>query len=305
MTITLEGALDWNDLRYLLVLRDCGNIAGAARRLKVDQATVRRRLATLQKAAGVALVVKVPGGLELTLAGEQAVEVARVMDASASQLEASLAALDTSLAGAVRIAAPDTIATWILAPALGDLRALHPELTVELVAGAQAVSMVRREAEVALRLFRPREESLAARRLATMGFGLYASRAYVEPHRPDAQALAGQILLGYDDSLLATRHGRWFAERASGKLFLRTNSTFALHQAAVAGLGIALLPCFVGDPEPALVRVAGPTEIPASELWLVLHPDLRRVRRVRAVASFVEAVIARNAALLSGAAQKP
>jgi DNA-binding transcriptional LysR family regulator len=305
MTMTPEGALDWSDLRYLLVLRDCGNIASAARRLKVDQATVRRRLAALQKAAGVTLVVKVPGGLELTLAGERAVEAARAMDASASQLEASLAALDGSLAGAVRIAAPDTIATWILAPALGELRGLHPDLIVELVAGAQAVSLVRREAEVALRLFRPREESLAARRLATVGFGLYASRAYVERHRPDAQALAGQVLLGYDDSLLATRHGRWFAERASGKFFVRTNSTFALHQAAIAGLGIALLPCFVGDSEPALVRVAGPTEIPASELWVVLHPDLRRVRRVRAVASFVEAVIARNAALLAGAAGEP
>jgi DNA-binding transcriptional LysR family regulator len=105
--------------------------------------------------------------------------------------------------------------------------------------------------------------------------------------------------------LLATRHGRWFAERASGKLFLRTNSTFALHQAAVAGLGIALLPCFVGDPEPALIRVAGPTELPASDLWLVLHPDLRRVRRVRAVARFVETVIARSAALLAGAAREP
>jgi DNA-binding transcriptional LysR family regulator len=105
--------------------------------------------------------------------------------------------------------------------------------------------------------------------------------------------------------LLATRHGRWFADRAAGKFFLRTNSTFALHQSAVAGLGVALLPCFVGDPEPALVRVAGPGEIPASELWLALHPDLRRVRRVRAVASFVEAVIARNAELLAGAARKP
>jgi DNA-binding transcriptional LysR family regulator len=78
--------------------------------------------------------------------------------------------------------------------------------------------------------------------------------------------------------LLATRHGRWFADRAAGKFFLRTNSTFALHQSAVAGLGVALLPCFVGDPEPALVRVAGPGEIPASEFWLALHPDLRRRR---------------------------
>jgi DNA-binding transcriptional LysR family regulator len=130
-----EAALDWNDLRHLLVLRDCGNIA---RRLKVDQATVRRRLAALQKAAGVALVVKVPGGLELTIAGARAVEAARAMDASATQLEASLAALDSSLAGAVRIAAPDTLATWVLAPALGELHSLHPELTVELAAGAQA-----------------------------------------------------------------------------------------------------------------------------------------------------------------------
>jgi DNA-binding transcriptional LysR family regulator len=133
-----EAALDWNDLRHLLVLRDCGNIAGAARRLKVDQATVRRRLAALQKAAGVALVVKVPGGLVLTIAGARAVEAARAMDASATQLEASLAALDSSLAGAVRIAAPDTLATWVLAPALGELHSLHPELTVELAAGAQA-----------------------------------------------------------------------------------------------------------------------------------------------------------------------
>jgi DNA-binding transcriptional LysR family regulator len=99
MTMVPDAALDWSDLRYLLVLRDCGNIAGAARRLKVDQATVRGSLAALQRAAGVALVLKVPGGLELTLAGEQAVEAARAMDASASQLEASLAELDSSLAG--------------------------------------------------------------------------------------------------------------------------------------------------------------------------------------------------------------
>jgi DNA-binding transcriptional LysR family regulator len=294
--------MDWNDLRYLLALRDQGSLSAAARYLRVNQATVGRRLTALQKDVGVPLVERSSQGMRLTPAGEQAVLAARRMEETTATLERQLAGAEPKVAGAVRITAPDTVASQVLAPHLPELRERHPELRLELLASARAVNLSRQEADVAVRLFRPREPTLAVRRLGTLAFALYASPEYVRRHgRPHPDSLREHVLLGDDDSVAGTPEKQWLEEVGQGAHFaLRSNSRYAQLAAARAGAGVALLPCYLADAEPGLVRLCEPEVVPPREAWLVVHQDLQRVLRVRAVIDFVGEIFTREKHRLRG-----
>jgi DNA-binding transcriptional LysR family regulator len=294
--------MDWNDLRYLLALRDKGSLSAAARYLRVNQATVGRRLTALQRDVGVALVERSSQGMKLTPAGEQAVLTARRIEEATATLERQLAGTEPQVAGTVRVTAPDTLASQLLAPQLPALRERYPELRLELSASARAVNLSRQEADVAVRLFRPVEPTLAVRRLGILAFALYASPEYVRQHgRPRPDSLREHVLLGDDESVAGTPEKQWLEEMGRGARFaLRSNSRYALLAAARAGAGVALLPCYLADGEQGLVRLCEPDAVPPREAWLVVHQDLQRVPRVRAVIGFVGEVFTREKPRLRG-----
>ncbi len=294
--------MDWNDLRYLLALRDKGSLSAAARYLRVNQATVGRRLTALQRDVGVPLVERSSQGMRLTPAGEQAVMTARRIEEATATLERQLAGTEPRVAGTVRVTAPDTVASQLLAPQLPSLRERYPELRLELSASARAVNLSRQEADVAVRLFRPVEPTLAVRRLGTLAFALYASPEYVRQHgRPSPDTLREHVLLGDDDSVAGTPEKQWLEEVGRGARFaLRSNSRYAQLAAARAGAGVALLPCYLADGEQGLVRLCEPEAVPPREAWLVVHQDLQRVPRVRAVIGFVGEVFTREKSRLRG-----
>lgn len=235
---------------------------------------------------------------------EEAARSAVEMDASAQALERRLAGASPRVAGTVRVAAPETLASAIVAPRLSALSALHPELRVELLAGAAAVNLPRREADVALRLFRPAEPTLVARRLCPIAFAVYASARYLATRKLTAAApLSAHDVIAWDASIVAAPQGRWFEEATAGaRVPLRTNSAYAMLAAARADLGAALLPCFLGDAERGLRRIVEPSAVSAPELWLVVHEDLRRAARIRAVVRALEQIIAGALPLLRGSA---
>ncbi|MBZ4420367.1 LysR family transcriptional regulator [Myxococcus sp. RHSTA-1-4] len=295
--------MDWNDLRYLLAVHEGGSLAAAARKLRVDAATVGRRLAALERSVGVRLLEKAPGGMRLTVAGEQAVQAARHIDETATTLERQLAGADVQVSGSVRVTAPETVVSHVLAPHLPAWHERHPALRLELLAATQVLNLSRREADVAVRLFRPQEPTtLTVRKLGELSLALYGSRTYVRRHgRPRLDALREHVLLGYDETLAQTPEQQWLERAGDGALFaLRSNSRYALLEAARNGLGLTVLPCYLADGVPGLVRLSRVDDLPRREVWLAVHPDLQHASRVRAAIDLLVEVFQQEGARLRG-----
>lgn len=294
--------MDWDDLRYFIALARAGSLSAAARRVRAEHSTVARRVAGLEASLGLRLFDRLPRGYALTPEGEQVAALAERLEEDVLAIERLVHGREGSLSGSVRISAPPVFASHFLAPRLAPLRARHPGLLLELVGASQAVSLTRREADLAIRLARPEEGSLVARRLGEMAYGLYGAAEYVAARPP-----ADRDYLGYDESLEHVPQQRWLLGLAKGRpLALRTNDLATLHAAARAGLGLAALPRFLGDADPALVRLpAGNAEAATRGIWLLVHADLRRSARIRAVMDHLAGIILAERRLLSGAATQP
>ena len=284
--------LQWDDVRYFLALARLGSLSAASRSLDVEHSTVARRVEALERALGLRLFDRLPRGWTLTTEGEALVVQAKGLEDQA--IAFSRAALGVaSLAGTVRISAPPMTASHFLAPRLATLREAWPDIDLELIGESRDADLAHGEAELALRLARPTAAGLAARALGRMGSGLYASPAHAV--RPPQE----WVFLGYDRSLGQVAQHTWLEDIADGRRFvLRSNDLAVLYQACRAGLGIALLPHFLARSDTALVAVPCDNAPPPRSLWLVVHPDVRRSPRVRAVADSLAEIIAAAAAVL-------
>jgi DNA-binding transcriptional LysR family regulator len=233
----------------------------------------------------------------------QPTAAARAIAARAADMEvAALAVLgevagqEGSVAGTVRVSATEALGSRVLAPAIAALCARHPGLTVQLSIEARAVSLARGEADVAVRLLAPLEATSIGRRLGSVSYGAYVARQQVREARRGRSGL----LLWSDP--IPGAETEWLVRRFPGApVHLRTSSTAALTSSAVAGAGIAVLPCFVGDAERRLVRLDTPGEIPSSGLWVIVHRDLRRSARVSLVRAEVERALLSARRALEGA----
>lgn len=287
-----NAQMDWDDLRFFITLAREGSLSAAARALRAEHSTVSRRVAALEAALGTRLFDRLPRGYALTPEGERLATLAGRLeeDVLAIEREARGSAA-AALRGSVRLSAPPVFASQFLAPRLGPLRARHPGLLLELVGASGFASLTRREADLAIRLSRPEGASLVARRLGTLAYGLYGAPA------------GSDDFLGYDETLDHVPQQRWLRALAGERpLALRSNDLATLHSAARAGLGRAALPCFLGDADPALVRLPAPgAEAAAREIWLVAHADLARSPRVRAVMEHLVRTVQDARALLGGA----
>lgn len=278
------GGLDWNALQFILALARHQALERAAEELEVDPSTVSRRVHALEREIGARVFDRTTTGHRLTAVGQRLVETAERVEADIAAMEREADRADDRLEGLVRIATSDAFGRHRLSPILCSFRTLHPLVDFELLADNRSASLIQREADVAVRFVRPAQAQLASRRVASLGQGLYASRAYLarRPFHP-GEALRGHDLIGFHASLSAMPEARWLEERAQGARFaLRANRIDLLLPAVVAGLGLAVLPCYLADGEPELVRVRGPRDVVMRELWLVLHRDSRRIGRIRA-----------------------
>ncbi len=294
--------LDWSDFKIFLAIARSGTLSGAARLLKVDQSTVSRRLVALEASAGARLFDRTPGGYLLSAAGEAVRAGAEGLEAHAIAIERQLLGQDARPTGSVRLAASDSFAAWFLMPRLAAFYSQYPGIKLELVTGNQSVNLARREADISLRLSKPKEPNLIARRLGVAAWAVYGSSTFLERYgRPSAGGrLKGQRVVGLDPELHGTVGARWLARHgADAELVLTCNSLLSQAAAVVAGLGLSPLPCVFGDGEPTLER-ARPSTIGHHDIWLVVHPDVRRSARVRAVLEYLTGLITSESALLSG-----
>jgi DNA-binding transcriptional LysR family regulator len=278
--------MDWDHLKFFLALADAGSLSRAAEKLQVDHSTVARRIDALEQELGVRLVERLARAYRLTAEGEQVRDRAREVEAGIAGIARFANSVDRSPQRVVRVNGPPTFIADFLAPRLLPFQREHPGLRIELVGEARQVSLARGEADLALRMERPRDKEIVARRLAVMAYGLYGSRDYL--------ARCGEVdreYLGYDDSLDHLPQQRWLKELVGDRaLALRANDIGTQLMAVRAGLGLAVLPCMMACKEPDLISV--PTRLPplTRELWLLFHRDIGRVPAVRSVIDRITAI---------------
>jgi len=288
--------LNWNDLRYVLAISRGKTLGAAARLLGVDDTTVARRLVAIQDAIGARLYQRLPDGtLKLTTAGERAALHAERIDREIGALSASVKGADDPVSGTVRVTSVPIIVGHMLVPAAQTLLKRHPKLELELVADLRDLSLTRREADLALRLARPKTggTKVLARRIGTLRYGVYAAASC---STRDAKTLPW---LSYDETMAHLPQARWItasAARSNQKIAaVRVNDAEALLEAVLAGLGRSLLPCVIANRDARLRRLGASDGAPilSRELWLLTHSDLRRLGRIEAVVQWIEQIAPR------------
>lgn len=296
---------DWNDARLVLAVARAGGLVAAARALKVDHSTVFRRLGVLEARLGP-LFEREPGGTyRPTAAGARAALAAERMEDEVLGLARDLAGQDRRLTGRLRVTCSETLAFQLLTSYVAGFRMAHPGIVVELAVDGRMLNLSRREADVALRVSRPREGDLWGRKLADIAWTAYGSPALLDAGPPLAGPgdLARHPLIGWDEGTTGINAADWLAEAApASAVVYRTSSLVNQFVAARAGIGLAVLPCYLGDPEPGLCRAlpGGPVPALARELWIVTHQDLRRMGRVWAFFDVVAERVERDRALIEG-----
>ena len=294
--------LDWDDLRFFLAVARHRTLAAAAKHLHVTQSTVSRRIAAMQEGMGVRLLQRTPDGYALTLAGESIREHVERVETETRLVESAVAGLDGRLAGLVRVASSQVLTSHLLAPCFAALHARHPNILIEALPDLLGKALTTREADIVVGLRRFEHHDLVARSIGHLAFGLYACVAYVAQHgEPDlGNGCSGHRLITLIDDQVLPEHSAWLTEHAGrAQVVLRADSYETQHWSANCSGGIALLPRFRADAEPALRRIATPVPAPPAEIWLGAHQENRQVPRVRAVLDCIAEVVRGKAATLN------
>lgn len=287
-------SLVWDDVGYFLAVARQGSLSAAARLLGVEHATVARRVGALEKRIALRLFDRLPRAWVLTREGQALLAPAERLEQEALAFARAALAGNPKL-GPVRVSAPPLFASHFLAPRLATRASRWAGIELELLGEVRNADLHRREADVALRLMRPEASGLAGRRLGYLAFRLYGTADWVQ------RAPGDWRFVGYGDSLRNSPQQQALERLAAGRPFaLRSNDLAALHQACRQGLGLAMLPSFLGGTDPLLQALSCEMTPVRREVWCVLHPDVRRSPRVRLIADVIAELLVEAAAELDG-----
>lgn len=280
---------NWTLLQTFLQVAEAGSFSRAAQRLSLSQPTVGRHIAALEEESGQRLFLRGARGLSLTPAGARLAEAAAAMDQAAAQALRALAVGDAELAGAVRVSATEGLGIHWLTRTIPPLHQRYPGIDIELMVDNFAVNLGRRDADIALRLFRPSQKRLSATRAALLGLALYAARDYISRRGlPDSKdQLPRHHIVGLDESLSQLPSAEWLAAQVGeARYTFRANTLIAQYQAIKAGCGIGMLPCFLAQGDRTFVPILPELNF-TTDIWLVVHDDLKDVPRIRATHDFL------------------
>ncbi len=282
---------DWDDLKHLLAVAHHGSTLAAGRALGMDQSTVQRRLAELERRFGQALVQRQPSGYRLTAFGLALLPHAQRVEEAVAAFKLQLATAAADVSGVIRVTCPEPIVYRITqSTLLQRFSERHPALQVHFVMSDKYVDLAKGEADVALRSGDTDDGELVGRKIGDSVWAVYASTNYIERHgRPQrVEDLASHALVGFDDTMAKHRIAAWLRKVAPGvELAARSSSVLGLVYSAKAGVGVAPLPIALGDAEPDLVRVIEPVA-ELSRIWRMLTTaELRHTPRVAAFFDFI------------------
>ena len=288
-------SFDWNDLKSFLAVARSGKLTAAASRLQIDHTTLSRRLSGLEHALKSKLFDRSPTGYTLTEEGRRLLPAAEEMERLALNVQESVGGASASVEGTVRIGAPEGFGSYFLAPRIGALKALHPDLLVQLVAATAIFSLSRRDADIVVSPARPPAGRLTVSKLTDYDLALYAAPSYLEGHPPVRSAgdLSAHAFVSYIGELLHFPELDFLQHVApDGAASVESSNLLAQLRATLAGAGLCVLPAFLAKEERGLVRVL-PEEVSLTRsLWLIVHQDLAELARIKAVIRFIKDEVA-------------
>ncbi len=287
--------VSWDNLRIVLAVRRNGSVAAAARALSVNYSTINRRLAAYEASLGVALFEKSPTGQVCTPYGVRICDVAERMEEELAAAERAVIGKDANLEGDIRITMPGSFFHTFLAPEIAAFAEAYPSIRLNLGFTSELRDLSKREADVAFRFSNNPPESLVGVRVVNSAKSIYASAQYLADH-PDS---CDRHWIGWKDR---SRHPSWIQESSEREAQIKHhafNDLAQLHMAA-HGMGMTMLSCFIGDPDPRVIRVPPAKALRGRDLWILTHEDLRGTARVRALMTFMRDRLKKKASLFRG-----
>lgn len=283
----MTTSLEWSDVQVFAAVCAHGSVGAAARALQVNHTTVLRRIAQLEATLAVRLFDRLPRGYALTAHGH---ELAAALDGVGERIDAAqrrVTGADLALAGTIRLTAPETLLGTLLLPLLAEFGRRHPGLRLEVVADDTFLSLTRREADVAVRGSNTPPENLVGRPVGRIRTALYAAESYLST-LPAGADRDDWRWVGHDAPLSHLASARWIRRHvAEERVVLRVNGLVALADAVAAGAGIGWVQCPLAAARPGLRQLEPPPEAFDTQVWVLTHPDLKAVARIRALTDFL------------------
>ncbi|MEM7079045.1 MAG: LysR family transcriptional regulator [Pseudomonadota bacterium] len=293
---------DWDEYRFFLALARTESVRGAAQALQVNPSTVTRRLEQLEQRLGVVLFSRASNGLQITTAGRAIVAQVDAAGEQLQQVDSRLEGQDQRLQGRIRLAVPDILATSFLLQDLAPFASEYPAVDLEFVPAYQNSPVGDGGADIAIRATDNPPEHLIGRPLARFALASYGSRDYLAAHTPGPEGGGMAWIDWADDGEVMGRYARlrqtYFP---NATVHIRCDHIHMQYAAVRAGLGLAILPCFLGEEDETLVRLPDMPLLEGPGLWMLIHPDARNVRRLQLLMGVLREVFDRRGAqLLAG-----
>lgn len=269
--------MNWDDIKLFLAVARAGSVSGGAKLLNLQHSTVSRRMHKLEESLGVRLFDKTRNGYELTMAGNELKDAASRMETEVLEVDGKLSGKDAQPLGSLRVSAIDNMATTVLMPMFTSFSRRFPGVTLHINISNGDVSLSQREADVAIRLTNTPPDTLIGKRITKVSSCIYGGRTYfAEIEKKEVQPRwLGVECCGF--------HKSWTKQACNDQEHNFYVDDTLLTQAALReGMGVSILPCFMGDSDPALVRYGEPDPTWDLGLWILLHPDLKHTQRVLA-----------------------
>ena len=286
----MNTSFDWALIRSFLAALEHGSLLGAAKAIKSTQPTLGRHIAELESQLGTTLFERTGRGLLPTAMALRLADSARAMETGAQQLARLSAGAQSALAGSVRISASQPVACVLLPPLFAQMRLALPEITVDLVVSNEISNLLKREADIALRMVQPDQGSVIAKRVGQVTISAYAHRDYLRrrgvPKQPSDLVLH-DLISGDKDHAVERGAAAMGLPLLKERIVLRTDDLIAYSAAIRAGLGIGFISDYMGRAENALVPLLPMLKIPPLPLWLVVHREIRSNQRIKAVYDFL------------------
>ena len=295
---------NWDDHRFFLAVARQTSLKKAAEVLGVNRSTVLRRITAFEKELGVRLFDRLPNGYFTTAAGDEILESAAKMEAEASEVRRRIAGRDTRLSGTIRVSLSGPLATYVLMPDFAAFSEHHPDIKLELMTSYNMPDLDRREADVAIRISNDPPDDLVGRRIVKVARAVYMGAAFLtaedNPHPQSASSL-NWIGWSVDPSSMQSIEDSNFPDRPVDAV---VTDPYATVKALEAGMGMSILPCYMGDSESGLCRIPGGNLRWSTDLWVLTHKDLRNTSRIRKFTDYISEALVRQRDLLEGNSER-
>lgn len=291
--------LEWGDLAIILAIGRAGSLSGAARALRKTHSTVYRNITAIEEKTGVRFFDRFDHGYVPTDAGRTALEYAKRVEVEFDALGIEVLGQDARLSGRIRVTCPDAFASDHLPALAASFVERHPDIRIDVSPGHSAVDLNRREAEIAIRVTKSPPENAFGRKICPFRFALYSNPGFI--------AAAAERPLAEYPFCFIEGSGSWLVptvwqskQQCEDQAVFQCRASRAVQNAAAEGIGLAFLPCYIGDADKRLIRISDPIETLDMDLWVLTHPDLRNTARIRAMMSFLYDALAGEADLWGG-----